>query len=285
MLTGRFVSGVGAGFAIVFVPLYINQISPVQLRGFFGSLCQVSVNAGILLTQVLAIRWANDENWRLILSTAAVLGLITLVLVIVVLDESPNWLILNKHDEAAGFSILMKLRNNDRSACEMEIELWKQEKKRHLDLIESNPQLKNLNFYNYLTDPNYANSRKVATFSMLGQQFAGINSIIFYGVKILNGMFPEASILINCMVSVSNMIITFIASLFLDRLGRIPLLLTSLGLMGFASIGLSVGVLFDNSALTVLMKCHKLKLKIWLKVGQLIATGPVCLSLAQYFLL
>ncbi|GMG41164.1 unnamed protein product [Ambrosiozyma monospora] len=87
---------------------------------------------------------------------------------------------------------------------------------------------------------------------MLGQQFAGINSIIFYGVKILNGMFPEASILINCMVSVSNMVITLIASLFLDRLGRIPLLLTSLGLMGFASVGLSVGVLFDNSALTVL---------------------------------
>ena len=42
MSLGRFISGIGAGAAVVVVPIYISEIAPPQQKGFFGSFTQVS---------------------------------------------------------------------------------------------------------------------------------------------------------------------------------------------------------------------------------------------------
>ncbi|KAG7796206.1 hypothetical protein KL929_003397 [Ogataea haglerorum] len=252
MLFGRFVSGLGAGCALVLVPLYINEIAPVSLRGVLGSMNQVSINLGILLAQVLAIWWATEMNWRLILGSGVVLAASTLLLSLLLLKESPKWLILNQGNEARGLRILNRLRGNNTLQCAQEVQIWKEEKKRHMQLIESNPSLKTLSFYTYLTNPNYRNSRIVSTVLMVGQQLAGINSIVFYGVKILTGLFPAHAVAINCLISLGNMLITFAASLFLDRVGRKPMLLASVAIMGVASASLSLGIISGNSALTLL---------------------------------
>eukprot|EP00966_Prymnesium_polylepis_P241498 5584849-Prymnesium_polylepis.2 len=54
LILGRLVSGFGCGLATVGVPLYLGEIAPTALRGTFGSLNQLSICAGILLTQALA---------------------------------------------------------------------------------------------------------------------------------------------------------------------------------------------------------------------------------------
>ncbi|KAH3669502.1 hypothetical protein OGAPHI_001623 [Ogataea philodendri] len=252
MLLGRFVSGLGAGFALVLVPLYINEVSPVSLRGVLGSMNQVSINVGILLAQLLAINWSTETHWRSILGSGAFIAFVSLLSSVFLLEESPKWLILTAGDESKGLQILNRLRNHNTIQCTQEVQIWKEEKRKHASLIESNPSLQNLSFYTYLSNRNYSNSRIVATFAMVGQQFAGINSIVFYGVKILTGLFPAHAILVNCLISTGNMVITFIASLFLDRLGRKPMLLGSVAVMGLASIALSVGIIFQNSALTLL---------------------------------
>src|SRR5689334_23171272 len=47
MTLGRFVSGIGAGAAVVVVPIYISEISPPKEKGLFGSFTQVMINVGI----------------------------------------------------------------------------------------------------------------------------------------------------------------------------------------------------------------------------------------------
>ncbi|TID29332.1 hypothetical protein CANINC_002015 [Pichia inconspicua] len=251
MLIGRFISGLGAGLAIVYVPVYVNDIAPIDLRGILGSMTQISVNLGILLTQVLAIFWNGTEDWRKILHFGWIVGLINIAGVYLLLMESPKWLIIRSEqkNERLGIEVLTKLRNSD-DVIE-EVEIWKSENQLHLTLIENNPHLKQLGFWYYLTDKNYYNSRTIATFMMFGQQFAGINSVIFYGVDIISKVFPKHSILTNVLISLGNTIITGLSSLFLDRAGRKPLLILSLLAMTISLLILSMGVLNDSTLLTV----------------------------------
>jgi sugar porter (SP) family MFS transporter len=252
LIFGRFISGMGAGFAIVYVPIYVNDISPVELRGILGSMTQISVNLGILLTQVLAIAWGDMQKWRKILHVGWIIGILNIIGIIFWLVESPKWLMIRSKNvnEELGKQILIELRNDIN--IKDEIDIWKLDKQAHHILLTNNPHLKDMGFWNYLTDKVYFNSRTIATFMMFGQQFAGINSVIFYGVDILNKVFPNYSILTNVIISIGNTIITAVSSLFLDRVGRKPLLLLSISMMMISLIILTIGVLSNNSVLTVL---------------------------------
>ncbi|ODV98458.1 hypothetical protein PACTADRAFT_36752 [Pachysolen tannophilus NRRL Y-2460] len=245
LLIGRLISGIGAGSGIVVTPLYINEISPLELRGTLGSMNQVSINVGILLTQLLAISWSNDEQWRFILLFGSALGTLNLFGAFLIIDESPKWLTINGFKEK-DLATLMKLRNSDLTRCQLEIEDWKQQQLQQATVGNE------LSFIKYFTLPQYSEPRKVVDVVMVGQQFCGINSIIFYGVKVLVSLFPNSSIMINCFISVINAVVTFGASLFIDKLGRKPMLLSSVSVMCLASIGIGSGILLNLSSLTVL---------------------------------
>lgn len=243
---GRLISGIAAGSGIVVTPLFINEVSPLELRGTLGAMNQVSINIGILLTQLLAIGWANDEQWRFILLSGAVILLVNLV-GLYWIDESPKWLTINGH-ESLGFESLMSLRSQQLDRCKYEVDHWHQLRLHQLR-DRSNTQV---SVWKYLRDPNYKNSRKVATCIMMGQQFCGINSIIFYGVKVLTALFPNSSVMINCLISVSNAVITFGASFVIDRAGRKPMLLCSVSVMCIASLLMGVGMIYHYSIVSVM---------------------------------
>lgn len=52
LIAGRFVVGVYSGLSTGFVPMYIGEIAPTQLRGALGTLHQLGVVVGILIAQV-----------------------------------------------------------------------------------------------------------------------------------------------------------------------------------------------------------------------------------------
>lgn len=251
ILFGRFVSGLGGGLAIVFVPLYVNEVSPLHLRGFLGSMTQVTVNSGILLTQGLAIKWASSTSWRSVLWTGLALACVSLMSALLFLEESPRWLVLNQEDETQGREVLVRLRNGDSGTAEWEIESWKQEQRVHSEAVAASGKVDSVSLYAYLTDSTYSKSRGVATFIMLFQQFSGINAVIFYGVKILSSLFPGWAVSLNFLIGVGNTLVTIVASLFLDSVGRKPMLCISSFVMGICSVGMSAGILLNSPVLTV----------------------------------
>ncbi|KAJ2794125.1 Bifunctional purine biosynthesis protein PurH, partial [Coemansia guatemalensis] len=48
LAVGRFVSGIGAGAAVVIAPMYLSEIAPVKYRGTLNLLNQLSIVLGIL---------------------------------------------------------------------------------------------------------------------------------------------------------------------------------------------------------------------------------------------
>jgi len=88
---GRFVSGLGAGAALVVVPLFISEIAPPAEKGFFGALTQVAIGMGILLAQVLGFYLSRGQLWRVMLGVGGVVGLGQLAGLVFAV-ESPKWL-------------------------------------------------------------------------------------------------------------------------------------------------------------------------------------------------
>lgn len=258
LLAGRFVAGIGAGSALVVTSLVINEIAPPLYKGFLGSMNQVSVNVGILFTQVLALKWNNDNDWRFILFMAAAIALVNFFLVLSYMEESPMWLVNNGMSDQA-FTVLHKLRGGEYALARNEVNSWKQAsgiEEEDANLLageeEQRPTSKSaVSLREYLKLSEYKNSKTVATGILVLQQFCGINSIIFYGVSVLISIFPTKAVMINCLISTVNVIVTFASAPLVDKLGRKPLLKTSVTFMGIAAALLGFGIQTTNSLFSV----------------------------------
>ncbi|ODV62942.1 general substrate transporter [Ascoidea rubescens DSM 1968] len=281
LILGRLIAGIGAGTSIVVTPLLINEISPVNLRGFLGSMNQVSINIGILLTQLLALSWANDFQWRLLLLIGFFLGLINFISFFFVY-ESPKWLVKNNNLDHAKF-VLHKIRGGNKSDSDFEIEEWlahkntsntsnanntnntgtsntpvnQSENANESDnlLVGDSVSTANSNFVSfsdYITSSHYIKSKIVVTGIMTGQQFCGINSIIFYGVSVIATILPQYAVTVNCVISILNVIVTFLSGTLVDRLGRKPLLVSSGSIMGVSCLLIGFAIIYSKSILVVI---------------------------------
>ncbi|KAK6199198.1 general substrate transporter [Scheffersomyces amazonensis] len=268
LLFGRFVCGLGAGAAIVITSLLINEISPANSKGLLGSMNQFSINIGILFTQLLSLSWSTNNSWRLLLFMGTILSVITFILVLIYVEESPVWLSNNGHHTQA-FTVLHRLRGGSYSDSTNEVNSWKTSNSSAESgglmagdsdsggaLEEGEPIPKSessaVTLKEYLVNPEYNNSKIVATGILIFQQFDGINSIIFYGVSVLISIFPNHSIIINCLISVVNVVVTFVSATIVDRLGRKPLLLISVSFLGISSTLMGIGIIYSNSLISII---------------------------------
>lgn len=260
ILIGRFIAGIGAGSALVVTSLVINEISPASYKGFLGSMNQVSVNVGILLTQILALKWGNDNSWRFLLLAGSAIAVFNFCLILLYVEESPLWL-LNNGFSGKAFAVLHRLRGGDYASARAEVNSWKTTD----SIINSEAILEEegvaepvssstnnvASLREYLQSPEYANSRLVATGILVLQQFCGINSIIFYGVSVLITIFPSQAVFINCLISIVNAVVTFASAPLIDKLGRKPLLRSSVAFMGLLSALLGCGIIYGNSLFSI----------------------------------
>ena len=104
----RFVGGLAIGMASTLAPIYISEIAPPAFRGRLGMLQQLAIVIGILLAFVSNYLIANanytfltnENHWRYMLAAALVPSLLFFLLILMI-PESPRWLMLkNKFDQA-----------------------------------------------------------------------------------------------------------------------------------------------------------------------------------------
>lgn len=271
LLAGRFVAGVGAGAALATGPVFINEVAPLALKGLLGSMNQVSVNLGILLTQCLALAWCDDNHWRLLLLAGAAVAALNFGLVWAFVDESPMWL-ANRGFAGRAYRGLHRLRGGDYAAVRREVDLWGAggDAGDAGDAGDGNGgdgadgadggdgadgaargARGAVLLRQYLQRPEYANSRLVSTGILIAQQFCGINSIIFYGVLVLLSVFPDYAVGINCLILGVNVVVTFGSAPLIDHWGRKPLLMGSVAVMSVAATLMGVGIIYSSAALCI----------------------------------
>jgi MFS transporter, SP family, galactose:H+ symporter len=236
LIVGRIAIGVAIGVASYTAPLYISEIAPPNLRGGLVTLNQLAVTVGILLAYVVDATFAGSGNWRLMFAFG-ILPAVALGLGIATLPESPRWLLLHQH-KAEALQVLARIRDTKDIQAEVK------------DIIEHAES--GIGRFSDLFSPAVLRVLFLGVALAIIQQVTGINTIIYYAPTI----FQEAgfhsamsSILATAGVGVVNVAMTVVSIRLLDKVGRRPLLLTSLGGMCVSLIALALGFAVGGIAL------------------------------------
>lgn len=258
--TGRFIAGIGAGASTVIVPLYVSEISPPHERGLFGTMTQVMINLGILITQTLGYFLSRGSLWRIILASGAALGVIQFLGLILV-PESPTWLAAHK-DPHLAMQTLQRIRGPNFNISD-EVSTWdvdtkvlrsSSESERLLPTMlilrrsdsasstKSSNSLAHVGFIGVIRDPLYRPAIIAVTGIMFAQQFCGINSIMMYSVSLLEGTLPMSSSAVTIGLAAMNVITTILCAPLADKIGRKGCLLLSIAGMGSMAVCLAISL-------------------------------------------
>ncbi|XP_054912988.1 solute carrier family 2, facilitated glucose transporter member 1 [Poeciliopsis prolifica] len=222
LILGRLVFGLFCGLVMSLNQLYIQEVSPTNLRGAFATLNQVSLASGILIGMVAGLETTlgTKSNWAMMLSLSLIPAL-TQYLVLPFCPESPRYLLMNQGEERKAESALLRLRSHADNVSG-ELEEMKEEAAHTLTRVTVR---------DFLQKRSYRQPILIVLLVNLGSQLSGFNAIINYSTKMFQAKFDEAKHL-TLGVGVVNVTFTLVAFFFMERAGRRKLLL-----IGFLSIG------------------------------------------------
>jgi len=215
LVAGRLIDGVAIGFASIVGPLYISEIAPPAIRGGLTSLNQLMVTTGILLSYFVNYAFADAGAWRWMLG-AGMVPAVVLAIGILKMPESPRWLFEHgRKDEAR--AVLKRTRSGG-----FEEELGE---------IEETVDIQSETGVRDLLAPWLRPALVVGLGLAVFQQITGINAVIYYAPTILEstGLGNVASILATVGIGTINVVMTVVAIMLVDRVGRRRLLLVGVG--------------------------------------------------------
>ncbi|KAG2199860.1 hypothetical protein INT46_009352 [Mucor plumbeus] len=269
---GRIFVGIGSGFMTVVISMYIAEISPSKYRGALGSFLQLFLTIGIIIIEVIGLGLSSAIGWRIVVIITIGPAIIQM-LCLPFCARSPRWLISqNRIDEAR--VQLMRLRYGDvqEEFSEMILSLTKgggkDDKK-----AAPNTELGDKDSFDNAPNEEASDAFEgeeslsireifsnrclmILTLKMIvvhaSSQLTGINAVMYYSTNIFENSFGDVAKYVTIGTSGLNIVMTIIALLLVDRLGRKILLVVSAYGMMIWSVLMTIGLKFDISALQVL---------------------------------
>lgn len=225
LIVGRFILGVAIGVASFTAPLYLAEIAPESIRGAMISLYQLMITIGILVAFLSDTAFSYSGNWRWMLGVIAIPGALFL-LGVFFLPYSPRWLMMRGR-RAEAEQVLLKLRGNP-------VEIAKE-----LSDIEEQLKVPQRGVHMFFQNANFRRSVGLGVLLQVMQQLTGMNVVMYYAPRIFEGMGynTESQLWFTAIVGLVNVLATFIAIAFVDRLGRKPILYA-----GFVVMTIGLGV-------------------------------------------
>lgn len=243
LIAARFVLGIAVGMASFTAPLYLSEISPQRVRGAMISMYQLMITIGIViaflsdtyLASYATIDGTTGGHWRVMLGIIAIPALI-MSIGVYFLPESPRWLCLKGLEQRA-VAVFKRLHLSDDEIA------------REVADINNSLAIKQKGLDLFLNNINFRRAVCLGVGLQIIQQLTGINVVMYYNPEILKAA-GFTSVLEQSwgtvIVGTVNVLATFIAIAFVDRLGRKPIMYAGFTVMGLSL--LSVGTLFHLGA-------------------------------------
>lgn len=220
-ISARLFGGLAVGAASVLSPMYVAEVAPPKNRGMLVAIYQLAIVLGILCSYTINYGLHNiDNNWRWMFATGIVPSVLFFVGLFFI-PESPRWL-FKAGRRTESLEVLTRIGGESLAKAE---------------IVEIAESLKGDSTTVSISELFRPSSRKVMIvgfFLAVLVQISGINTIVDYAPKILlaAGVEINNALLQTSLVGLINFIFTFVAILFIDKIGRRSLyLIGSLGMV------------------------------------------------------
>jgi SP family arabinose:H+ symporter-like MFS transporter len=225
LLASRTLIGLAIGADSAIATAYIAEFAPRNRRGQLSIIQQWMITVGILVSYLVAVvilkaapHSAGGLDWRLILGLGAVPALVAVALR-ARMPESPRWLMLNGRyaDTSKAFGLLgMEVSEEEARAAAEVLAQREQERQQKTQWTRG-----------------VKRALAVVCVFFILQQITGINVPFYYGPQLLGSFFKGGSsgavgaavagVEVTAILGAVNVIATYFAFRYIDKLGRRPL--------------------------------------------------------------
>ncbi|KAL3614115.1 Polyol transporter 5 [Castilleja foliolosa] len=254
LMVGRLVAGIGVGYALMIAPVYTAEVAPASQRGFLLSFPEAFINIGLLLGYVSNLAFSGlptHIGWRLMLGIGVVPSTL-ITAMILIMPESPRWLVMQGRlgeakqvlDKISDSPEESKLRLDDIKAAAGIPEHI------HDDIVSVSKKNSGEGVWREIflhPTPAVRHILLCALGIHFFEMATGIESVVLYSPEIFTraGIRDDTHKLLATMaVGVVKTLFVFIGAFQLDRIGRRPLLLTSVAGCFLCLLGLATGLHF-----------------------------------------
>ena len=249
LLLGRMFVGWGVGIGLAIDPLYISEVTPAKHRGELVTWSEIALNVGIVFgfsTGLFLSSIKDSREWRLMFLLGAILPVIMILVVWLIMPESPRWLVQKGRDTDA-LVVLQQVYpegyNVDPVFADIK-ESIERDTVAHLSVG-----------WDFLCAPSPALRRMmmVGVGTAVAQQAVGIDAIQYYLIDVIRDSGVESregqSIVLMILGGVKLLFI-FVGGKFFDRSGRRSLFFISLTGMAIALLIVALGFVIDRTLST-----------------------------------